>query len=151
GDSIIGDYMRTGVRTRLGFWLDQCQTLGVEGSFFYLGQASDIFRSTCVVGDVMGRPIFNIDPAVNAPDAERVCMPGVIHGDLEITASTEFYGADVNLRRNLCCNCNSRVDLVGGFRYLHLSDSLSITENLVNLDPARGAIGEGFLVNDSFA
>jgi hypothetical protein len=150
GDKRLGEDMRAGIRTRLGFWIDECQTLGIEGSFFWLAQTNDEFCHTCTVGDVLGRPFFNTDPAVNANDAEIVCQPGVLSGGVNIRATNEFYGSDANIRRNLCCSCNSRIDIVGGFRYMHLSDSLEISESLTNLDAARGAIGEGFVVQDAF-
>src|SRR5262245_40924640 len=141
GDTRLGEEMRVGVRTRLGLWIDECQTLGVEGSFFYLAEKIDEFCHICEVGDVLGRPFFNADPAVNANDAEIVCQPGVLSGGVLFRATTEFYGADANLRRNLICSPTSRVDVVGGFRYMHLSDSLILSEFLTNLDAARGAIG----------
>lgn len=150
GNGALGESMRVGVRPRVGFWIDDCQTLGVEGSFIYLGQIVDHFDFCFPPGDVVGRPFFNTDPTVNAQDAELVNVPGVLAGCVSIVATSEFYSADANLRRNLCCNCDSRIDLVGGFRYAHLSDSLSITETLTNLDPQRGVVGEGYIVRDSF-
>jgi hypothetical protein len=148
GDARLGEEMRVGVRTRLGFWLDECQNWGVEGSFLYLGESSTSFSHCCTVGDVLGRPFNNV--AINAPDAELVCLPGVVTGCVDIRAVSDFYSADANIRRNLCCSCASRVDFVIGFRYAHLSDSLEIAESLTNLDATRGAIGEGFAVQDNF-
>lgn len=150
GNGPLANTLRVGVRPRVGFWIDECQTLGVEGSFYYLGQVVDNYEFCFPPGDVIGRPFFNTNPAVNAQDAELVNVPGVLAGCVDIAATSEFYGADANLRRNLICQCDSRIDLVGGFRYSHLSDSLAITETLTNLDPGRGVVGEGFIVRDSF-
>lgn len=150
GNAALGESMRVGVRPRVGLWIDECQTLGIEGSFFYLGQVVDEFCFCFPPGDVISRPFFNTDPEVNGQDAELVALPGVLAGCVKISATSEFYGADANLRRNLCCNCNSRIDVIGGFRYAHLSDSLAIVENLTNLDPQRGVVGEGYIVRDSF-
>jgi hypothetical protein len=150
GNSAVGQDLRMGVRARAGFWIDECQMLGLEGSFFFLANREINFMQDCQVGDVISRPFFNADPNVNAQDAELVCQPGVLCGHVTVTAFNEMYGADANFRRNLCCTPTYRIDLVGGFRYMHLYDDLQIQENLTNLDPNRGAIGEGFLITDRF-
>lgn len=150
GNNTIGDYLRAGVRARAGAWIDQCQNIGFEASFAFLGIADDRFQTVCRVGDVISRPFFNVDPAVNAQDAELVCLPGVLSGDVMVDTVSEFYMADANVRRNLCCGPMGRVDIAGGFRYAHLNDDVNITEILTNLDPARGVVGEGFVVNDRF-
>jgi hypothetical protein len=149
GGQLLND-IRVGMRTRAGAWVDDCHIFGVEGSFFFLSELKQQFRSFCTVGDIIGRPFFNVDPAVNRQDAEQICFPGVVSGEIRAEACTQFLGADINARRNICCSCCSRVDLIGGFRYLYLHDCISVEESLVNLDPARGAVGEGFLVVDRF-
>lgn len=148
GGGRIGENLRMGVRTRGGFWLDECQMLGIEGSFFFIANRDVHFTEECQVGDFISRPFFNIGNG--AQDAEIVCAPGILCGHVSVTAFNEMFGADANLRRNLCCTPNYRVDLVGGFRYMHLLDDLRIDENLTNLDPNRGVVGEGFIVQDRF-
>ena len=150
GNGHAGEDLRMGVRARGGFWLDECQMLGLEGSFFFIANRDLHFMQDCQVGDFISRPFFNTDPAVNAQDAENVCAPGVLCGHISVSVFSEMYGADANLRRNLCCSCNSRVDLVGGFRYMHLYDDVTIDESLTNLDATRGVVGEGFEVQDRF-
>ncbi len=148
GGERVGEDLRMGLRVRGGFWIDECQMLGVEGSFFFIANRNVDFMSECQVGDFVARPFFNL--GIGAQDAEIVCAPGVLCGHVAINAFNEMFGADANIRRNLCCNCDYRADLVLGFRYMHLLDDLSIEENLTNLDPNRGAIGEGFIVRDRF-
>ena len=46
-----------------------------------------------------------------------------------------FNGAEANLRTNLWCNCNWYVDGFLGFRYLALTESLNVSENLTVLAP----------------
>src|SRR5436305_14217566 len=36
----------------------------------------------------------------------------------------------IYFREKLCCGCDYRFDLLAGFRYLHLDEDLSITENI---------------------
>ncbi len=154
GAGLVDEGGRWGGRWTLGCWFDECSTMGIEGSFFYLGQMEQDFVLFGSVGQVIGRPFFNTNPAVNAMDAEQVNVPGILAGSISVQTCTQVYGAELNLRRNLSCVCNccysSRIDLIGGFRYMHLDDCVDIQEDLTNLDPARGAVGEGFLVDDSF-
>jgi Putative beta barrel porin-7 (BBP7) len=150
GNGPLGQRMRMGIRTRGGFWVDECQTLGVEGSFFFIANREISFIHNCQVGDVIARPFFNTDPLVNGQDAEIICQPGVSSGNVTVTGLNEMFGADANVRRNICGTDGYRVDLVGGFRYMHLYDDLQITENLTNLDANRGVVGEGFVIRDRF-
>jgi putative beta barrel porin BBP7 len=154
GDQLVDEGGRAGGRWTIGCWLDECQTMGIEANFFYLSEIEQNYINFGAVGQVIGRPFFNTNVAVNAFDAEQINVPGVIAGSVSVETCTQLYGAELNLRRNLSCVCNccysSRIDLIGGFRYMHLDDCVEIQEDLVNLSAARGTVGEGFLVDDSF-
>ena len=52
---------------------------------------------------------------------------------LRVQASSSLYGAEANLRSLLWCGCNYQVTGLVGYRYLNLSDQLSITENTLIL------------------
>ncbi|MFL5339681.1 MAG: BBP7 family outer membrane beta-barrel protein [Gemmataceae bacterium] len=139
-----------GFRARAGFWLDDCQMIGLEGSFTYL--RAD-FLNNCGIGpcdanSIVTRPFLDVNPAVNRDNTELVCFPGVINGNVTVTGRTDYYGADANLRRNLICSEGVRVDLVGGYRFLSLNDRLQIQENLVSL--LAGAVGTTIQVTDRF-
>jgi hypothetical protein len=144
----VNDGMRVGERLRGGMWFDDCHICGVEGSFFFLGQSVDEFQHVCQPGDFTSRPFFNT--AIGAQDAELLCFPGLTTGNIFIRATSEFLGADANWRRKLYCDCSTRVDLLVGFRYLHLGDDLAVQETVTNLDPASGVVGESFILSDRF-
>src|SRR5262249_27696149 len=65
GNGPLDQGLRMGVRTRGGFWIDQCQMLGVEGSFFFIANRVDNFDSNSQVGGVISRPFFNTDGLVS--------------------------------------------------------------------------------------
>src|SRR5262249_49025093 len=48
-----------------------------------------------------------------------------------VTVHTESFlmGGDLNYRHRLMCGCNFNLDLLLGFRYMHLDETLDITEN----------------------
>ena len=142
--------MHSGVRARLGAWLDDCNMFGIEGSVTYLG-ADRLFFDHCMcdANGIVARPFIDVNPAVNRTNAEFVCFPGVVNGGVIVTGRTEYYGADANLRRNLICGENMRIDVIGGYRFLSLTDRVNVQENLVSL--LGGAVGSTIQVNDRFA
>jgi hypothetical protein len=127
----------SGGRFDFGFWLDDCHKIGFETDFFFLGQKSTNFTA----GDsgaaggttVVARPIVN---AINGAEVSQlVSVPGTLGGTVAVSAPSRLWGVEENVLCNLyCCgNCDSgtRVDLIAGFRYLELDESVSITESLV--------------------
>ncbi len=150
GNENVNDDLRAGMRLRSGVWFDECQTCGLDGSFFFLGRDDDHRSFNCFDFPVLARPFFNA--ATGAPDSELVCLPGVITGSVTVDTSSRFWGADANLRKNLCCACDYRIDGLAGYRYLHLTDSVIVTENLSATSTTNPTVpvGTGFLVQDQF-
>jgi hypothetical protein len=139
GGSDVDDQVRSGGRFTAGAWLDRAQTLGVEGWFFFLGERSVTFDTGFSPGSpILGRPIVNA--ATGQGDAELVAFPGLLAGSANVSAATRLLGAEGNLLCNLCCRPGARIDLLGGYRFLRLDESLGITENLTALaDPSAGS------------
>jgi len=160
GDSSLNDGIRSGFRVRFGGWLDNCQTCGLEGSYFFLGDANDSYSADCTDSTVLARPFINVRPRTGAvdgtafQDSELVCYPGVVDGSIAVNSGTSFQGFDVNARRNISCDCCNRIDALVGFRYLQLDDSLEIFEDLTTEagDPLANTlpVGTRFQVYDSF-
>src|SRR5262249_6538754 len=68
--------------------------------------------------------------------AEAVAVPGFFNGRITIDAPSRLWGGDINLRKNCLCGCYYRADLLAGFRYLDLEESLRIREDIqANIDP----------------
>ena len=149
GDQNIDDDLRSGFRLRAGYWLDCCQTCGIDAGFFFLGDARDNFAAN---NGIISRPFYNI--VDGREDSELVTYPGLLTGIVSVDSSTTFNGFDANFRKNVSCNCCSRIDALVGFRYLRLEDEVSINEDLTvsGTDPGRTniPIGTRFGVHDSF-
>jgi hypothetical protein len=141
--------VRSGARLRFGAWLDNDNMLGVEGSFFFLGNQQESFRTVSLANNIVMRPFFNVSTGLQ--DAQIVNFPGVLNGTVQVDTRNDVYGADANLRRNLLCGCNHRIDLVAGYRFMSVNDRLNIQENLSAANP-NGAIpvGTALVVNDRF-
>jgi hypothetical protein len=119
---------QSGGRFTAGVWLDSCQKIALEGSYFFLGQRSIQFRASSSVFPVLGRPFFDINQ--NQELAELTGFPQQSSGTISITDSSRLQGAEANLRWNCCCGCNYRFDVLAGFRFLQLDEGLHITEDV---------------------
>jgi hypothetical protein len=152
GGDRVNDDARSGGRITLGAWLNDCQTLGVEGDFFMLSSKGTGFAASSAGSPILARPFF--DAATGRPNSEVIAFPGLLAGSVFANAgSTGLLGADALLRCNLCCGCNYRLDAIGGYRYLRLSDHLGIAEDLVSTSPTNPnlvPLGTTFALADHF-
>jgi hypothetical protein len=152
GGTHVNDEVRSGFRFTVGGWLDDCHKLGVEGDFFMLESEGTGFVASSTGSPILARPFFNA--FTGRPDAQLIAFPGLLSGTVSARSeSTGLLGADALLRCNLCCGCNSRLDVVGGFRYLRLSDHLGMDENLVTTsatNPNFVPLGTSIVLADQF-
>src|SRR5262249_59453843 len=68
-------------------------------------------------------------PVVGAPFSRRVSAPGLSTGAVTVNASSRFGGFDVNLLYNVFRGERWTINLLGGYRFLELDESLGITAN----------------------
>jgi Putative beta barrel porin-7 (BBP7) len=162
GGDKVDDELTTGLRVRAGYWLDECQTCGIEGSYFFAGPKGSNITYGCNTM-VIARPFIDVNPGVpnplnaaaatfGSPNSELVCFPGVVAGMVNVQTSTELYGFDANIIYNLRCCCDYRIDFLAGYRYLNLQDKVNVTENLTVTSNSNPAIPQGttFVLGDRF-
>jgi hypothetical protein len=140
-----------GARIMLGVWIDEDETVGLEGGYFLLGSRS---RDSSVSGSgapgtpLITRPFFNA--LFGVEDSELVAFPNAISGTVNVHASTRMQGAELNELVNAWCGSGYRIDLLCGFRFLQLNEGLDIAEN-VNLLPNVAVLGgTNFSILDQF-
>ena len=175
GDNVVNDGGRSGFRTTLGFWLDCRHAWSAEFDYLGLGGQSANFSQFSTGTPILTRPFFNL--LTNAPDTENVAFPGLASGSISVTAKDYFQSAGVAMTYNLCsCDscCDScgdsgdscanpcasccvpmlhccRTDLLVGFRYYNLGDSVSIHETPQNVNPfAQFDIHDNFSARNDF-
>lgn len=122
-----------GARATIGYWLDNKATMGVEASGFLLERRADLFN-VFSNGDpnstiVIARPLIDTAQTPPAEDVFVVAEPGVQSGGVVATASSRLWGAEGNVVRNFRDHCRSRIDLLAGFRYIDLLETLTINES----------------------
>ena len=152
---------RSGVRVRLGFWFDPTQTLGLEGSMFYLGQKSRAAEFTNSGNPTtLARPFMSQTTALRSSEVIAFAqqnadgsISSAISGGIVARTTTDFWGADINLRRYLFETESLRVDGLFGFRYQRLRDTLETNSNsTINVANTLGdlAAGTTLQVQDMF-
>ena len=122
GGSRLDEDAHSGGRFTVGGWLNECQTIGVDGDYFFLGSRSVDFTagSNGLPGSqLLARPVVNAITGMET--AEIIASPGTVAGNVHVTSSSRLEGAGTNVLANLCCTRCSRVDLFAGFRYLELA------------------------------
>jgi hypothetical protein len=154
GNSNVNDRMRSGAQFTGGFWLNRSETIGVEGSFFFLQPQSSHLSASSDGSTLLALPYFAAGTVTN-PDgttqdlaqeqALLVASPGTSAGSVNVATSSHFWGAEANGRMFLCGDCTCRVDLLAGFRYLNISDSLSVLSVSNSIPP-----GSSTTVSDVF-
>ena len=125
-----GDYnsrVRSGIRLRGGYWFTPDQTFGMDATFLFLGGQSAGFSDGSNGDPVLTRPFYNVN--TGHQDAFLVAYPGLQTGNIVGALSTRLWGADTDLRGMLFRGASYQVNLLGGFRFLDLHDSLSLKEN----------------------
>jgi hypothetical protein len=155
GNQSFNDGSYNGVRLRAGVDLPD-SGIGVEAMGFVLNQqrASNRLPSPTTNPDILSIPVRNIDLDTEA--VLRVRDPGRVEGQVDFSLRTNFSGAEANLGYavNACVVDWAYV----GYRYLNLTEALSMTTNFLTLTPGltpflgnfqpAGTAGQ---ITDSFA
>jgi hypothetical protein len=144
GNSDLNDASRSGGRVTLDYWLTCDHSLALEAQYFGLGDNTETFAASNNSDPILARPFVNV--ATLADDAGLIAYPGLQTGNIKITATTDFQGADVLLRRPWLCGQGARLDFLVGYRYLRLSDDLNFTENDTFINPS-GLVPVGSTLN----
>lgn len=138
GNTEIEHNAFVGARLTGGFMLDENKIWALEGSGFWLAQQSDIFRvhGDQVPSGILARPYTD---AVNGTGAAALqSFPGAFAGGVTVETTSELWGGEINLVRNLFrIDCVSMDFLVGG-RFLNLEESITVTDTFLVL---AGGVG----------
>ena len=126
GDGSFGQTLHSGGRFGLGRWFGNDQRWALDGSVFFLGRNGNEFAANSDQYPLLARPFNNANQ--NIPFSEIVSANGLARGGASVQFENSVWGADVNLRRRLAGSSCSRLDLIGGFQYLSVSEELRVNE-----------------------
>jgi hypothetical protein len=164
GDDGVNGQGRSGVRARIGRWLDSSRLWGVEAEYFMIGENSTEYFAESTGVPVLARPFF--DTVTGQQTSLAVAYPNLVAGNVRATVWDDFQSTGVWARRALLnrtcescggagsCGCGHwcrRLDLIAGYRYYNYSDNLVLRELEISTDQ-QGLIPPGtvFQLEDSF-
>ena len=140
---------RSGARFMVGWWCGDEHAFGIEGGGFWLADKSANFTATSTGVPILTRPFF--DTFTGLQQAELVAAPGILAGTINVRARNSLWGAEANLRSNLWCGPHWNVDLIGGYRYIGMDDSLAINESLQAIQvPVTIGVNDTFTTQNRF-
>lgn len=148
GSQGFDDDSLSGLRVSFGGWLDVGQTLGLGGRLMGTEQKSRAFATDSEETPILGRPFFNA--FTDEEDALLLGFPDQISGDVHATSESEIQGAEVFLRQLRRGGCNFRCDLIYGYRYLGIDESLQVNNNLDFIDDTAPSFGTRISQQDRF-
>ena len=132
GNGSIGYGNASGLRVNLGSWIDCEGLFGVEATAFYLAQRRTSY-STASGADgnpPLYIPIFLPDQgregsyAITDPSVGRATV-----GSFSMTSTSSLWGAEANGLANLYRLPSFKLDGLVGFRYLNLSEAITVNTN----------------------
>ncbi len=145
----LNDDIRFGGRLTGNFWLDPMQNRGIEVSYTFLPGDDTNFAVNSDQLPVITRPFFNAETGLQ--DAELVAYPGLLEGDLSVSAQSFFSTGDIAYRWNVGRDSWRRVDLMIGYRFAYLHDEIHIRERLLSISQNSGIVpGTELVVRDNF-
>jgi hypothetical protein len=127
GNRGLDNLDHSGGRFTLGGALDSAGTLGLEGTYFFLGS-----RTTTVGAGTSGAPgtpslgiPFN-DVTTGTQSVQTVTYPGFARGSVSVSDSARLQGAELNGLVNLAWNGWFQADGLIGFRYFEVDEGIQL-------------------------
>lgn len=138
GDSKIDLGWRSGGKFGLGYWFDDCNTIGAEANYFFLAKESKRFA---VSSDATGTPrlrvpFFNVFSGLE--DSSPLATPGVFQGSALLKVDNRMQGAELNIIGAFpSCDCDSQTKFgwLAGFRWWNFDEHLRFFGNSPAIDP----------------
>jgi hypothetical protein len=122
---------QSGVRGTVGMWLGCDRKIGVEVGGFWVEQAQDV---QTLAGDggagnpTIVRPFLNLNANPATIGQLIVTAPGV-PGSISERQTAQIWGYEVNGVLNWSQDCNRTTDLLAGFVYTDLHETLGVTSS----------------------
>lgn len=151
GDEKLGSDWRHGGEVRIGWWLLDGQFTGIEGHFLATETEETHFNATSTFttgnsGFILARPYFDL--LANAEDARILAFDNFnngqatvdLDGSIDVDTASDYQSGGLMLRHVLWADFerNMRVDVIGGYRYLRVDESLTIHDR--RLTPPFGLV-----------
>jgi hypothetical protein len=151
GGHDVGGQPYSGGRFTLGGWIDDEQTLGVEGSVFLLEQRRVLFSASATSdSDIfIGLPFTDVSQSPPGPNVLAVAGAGLT-GGVSASVLQRLSSAEANVRLAAGCEEGVQLSLLGGFRFLAEDEGLDLTTNTTDLTGFNTRTAESFTTHNRF-
>ncbi len=166
GNQRVNSGIRWGGRVQGGVWLDDFQTIALEGNYYGLASATTTFSRTSIFSGgslndpILARPYYDANPLVDAQSSMIVAFPNYVvgptsvnvDGSINIQETSRVQSAGGGARYAIGpYNGPIRLFLLGAYRFFDLNESLNIkSTSYSSFDPFPPDAGRIEVV-DSFA
>ncbi len=146
GGQDLNTHEHPGLRVTAGYWLKD--EWGLEATALYLSSGSTS-RSVSSSGQVGSQDLFIpfFDVPLPGESVTGLSSAGRFSGRATEALSARLLGAELHGALNLASSTAWRLELLGGFRYLNLRETLSFTTNSPNIAPRPADV---FQTKDQF-
>lgn len=146
GDNKVDDDRVYGGKITFGAWLVDGDFIGLEGHYMQLQQAATDYSASSNFSDgvqpgdvILARPFFNVQTGLQ--DSALVAFPNFSIGgnlvdldgsiNVHTTANVQSAGALFTNLLWIDFTANYRIDMLGGYRFFRLDDSVSIDDSFI--------------------
>jgi putative beta barrel porin BBP7 len=146
----------SGVRLGLGWWL--APEWALEGNVLWLADMKANYSVSSTGDPLLARPFMNVVTGVE--DSHIVAFPATVAGNLSISSTSRFQGAELLLRRTIHSRSDCRLDArdrftgrwdaLLGYRFNRLDDDLVVNEMLEAAGPSTIELYDLFETNNDF-
>lgn len=148
GDDPITDGLRSGARLTFSHLFADGLTYG-DVRFWGLEDGSDTYANSSTGTPILAIPFFNALLSQN--DSFLVAFPGVsTDGSVNIRSKNDVIAADAWFRQTWSDDGCNRIDVLAGYMFSRIDDSLSINSQLTTVAGPVPPAGTLLSVNDSF-
>ena len=156
GNRAIDNQDIAGYRLNIGYSLNDEDTIGFEGKYFFLGTRT----LTASVSDLTSDRFRSIGlPYINSQTGQEavlvVASPGQSSDLVQVSTTTRMQGAEANLVANLYADTGVKIHAIAGYRFLQLNEGLRIAQSYLQ-DPTAltpttvGLIADQFDARNAF-
>jgi hypothetical protein len=126
GNHDLSTGVHAGARFTAGYWLDERQQIAVEGSYFFLNKQTTV-RTLASTGDpnspILAVPFADQDAGIE--NSFVIASPGSFAGSATLSLNSRLQGAEVQCAVQAFDGNRLHIQVLAGFRYLDLTESLS--------------------------
>ena len=128
GNEMLVDGARPGGRIDFGRWLANGET-ALAGRFYALSDASTSHFFDGTTHTILARPFFDVN--LPGESAYPVNLPPTDIGSIQVSSSASLIGGDFYLRQSWCQIGSACVDLIAGYQFTQIDESLDIQTSVV--------------------